>query len=140
MPPSDELNAILLAHGTTPISTGVKLSELLKRPQLDYEALKSVDDGYLSLPYSVKVEAEIRLKYDGYIHRQLEDARKLREMEERLLPEDIDYSGISGLRLEARQKLNAIRPRNLGQASRISGVSPADISVLLIWLKLNRTK
>ncbi|MBQ9116999.1 MAG: tRNA uridine-5-carboxymethylaminomethyl(34) synthesis enzyme MnmG, partial [Clostridia bacterium] len=132
VPPSDELNAILLAHGTTPISTGVKLSELLKRPQLDYEALKSVDDGYLSLPYSVKVEAEIRLKYDGYINRQLEDARKLREMEERLLPEDIDYSGISGLRLEARQKLNAIRPRNLGQASRISGVSPADISVLLM--------
>ena len=136
--PTEKLNAILEARGTTPISAGMRLSELLKRPQLDYEALREIDDGYLALPYSVKVEAEIRLKYDGYINRQLDEARKLRAMEERKLPLDIDYNEIAGLRLEARQKLNLIRPENLGQASRISGVSPADISVLVIWMKLNK--
>ena len=136
--PTEKLNSILEARGTTPISTGMRLSELLKRPQLDYESLREIDDGYLSLPYSVKVEAEIRLKYDGYINRQLDEAKKLRAMEERKLPSDIDYNGIAGLRLEARQKLNLIRPENLGQASRISGVSPADISVLVIWMKLNK--
>ncbi|MBR2460360.1 MAG: tRNA uridine-5-carboxymethylaminomethyl(34) synthesis enzyme MnmG [Clostridia bacterium] len=137
VPPSEAVNRILVERGTTPIATGVKLSELLKRPQIDYEAMREIDSGYLSLPPTVKTEAEIRLKYDGYINRQLDDARRLREMEGRLLPDDIDYSQIMGLRLEARQKLNAVRPRNLGQASRISGVSPADISVLLVWLKLN---
>jgi len=136
--PTERLNAILVSRGTTPVTTGVRLSELLKRPQLDYEALREIDDGYLSLPYSVKVEAEIRLKYDGYINRQLDEARKMRSMEERKLPADIDYNDISGLRLEARQKLNLIKPENLGQASRISGVSPADISVLVIWMKLNK--
>lgn len=136
--PSERLNAILVSRGTTPISTGMKLSELLKRPQLDYEALCEIDSGYLDLPYSVKVEAEIRLKYDGYINRQLDEARKLRAMEQRKLPADIDYNEIAGLRLEARQKLNLVRPENLGQASRISGVSPADISVLVIWMKLNK--
>ena len=134
--PSEKLNAILTENGTTPISTGTKLSELIKRPQLSYEALREIDDGYLSLPPVVKVEAEVMLKYDGYIARQIEDAQKMEKLETRLLPPDTDYSTISGLRLEARQKLNKVRPMNIGQASRISGVSPADISVLLIWLKL----
>ena len=136
--PTEKLNAILESRGTTPISTGMRLADLLKRPQLDYESLREIDDGYLTLPFAVKVEAEIRLKYDGYINRQLDEAKKLRSMEQRKLPADIDYNDISGLRLEARQKLNLIRPENLGQASRISGVSPADISVLVIWMKLNK--
>ena len=136
--PSEKLNEILVANGTTPISTGIKLSELIKRPQLSYEALRQIDDFYLSLPPIVKAEAEIRLKYDGYIARQVEDAEKMEKLESRLLPPDVDYSKISGLRLEARQKLNKVRPLSIGQASRISGVSPADISVLLIWMKVNK--
>ena len=136
--PSQKLNEILTAHETTPITTGIKLSELIKRPQLSYEALREIDDRYLSLPPIVKTEAEIRLKYDGYIARQVEDAEKMEKLESRLLPPDVDYSKISGLRLEARQKLNKVRPLNIGQASRISGVSPADISVLLIWMKVHK--
>ena len=139
VPPSKRLNEILTAHGTSEITTGIRLSELLKRPQLNYEALREIDDGYLSLSPLVKTEAEIRLKYDGYITRQLADAEKLAKTEAQKLPESINYDLISGLRLEARQKLNAIRPQSIGQASRISGVSPADISVLLIWLKINRS-
>jgi tRNA uridine 5-carboxymethylaminomethyl modification enzyme len=135
--PSDRLNEILTACGTTPVTTGVKLSELLRRPQLSYEALREIDDTYLKLHPLVRTEAEIQLKYDGYIARQIEDAQRLEKLENRLLPADIDYSQIIGLRLEARQKLNKVRPLNIGQASRISGVSPADVSVLLIWLKLN---
>ncbi len=137
VPPSDRLNEILVANGTTSVTTGVKLFELLRRPQLSYEALREIDDGYLALNPLVKTEAEIMLKYDGYIARQIEDAQRLEKLENRLLPPDIDYERIIGLRLEARQKLNKVRPLNIGQASRISGVSPADISVLLIWLKLN---
>ena len=138
VPPSAKLNEILTACGTTPVTTGVKLSELIKRPQLSYEALREIDDTYLSLDPNVRVEAEIRLKYDGYISRQIEDAEKMEKLETRKLPDDIDYSTITGLRLEARQKLNKVRPMNIGQASRISGVSPADISVLLIWMKVNK--
>ncbi len=137
VPPSERLNEILVACGTTPITTGVKLADLLRRPQLSYEALAEIDDTYLSLNPTVRTEAEVMLKYDGYIARQIEDAKRLEKLESRLLPTDIDYHGISGLRLEARQKLDKVRPLNIGQASRISGVSPADISVLLIWLKLN---
>lgn len=134
--PSAKLNEILKAHGTTEINNAVRLSELLKRPQLSYEALADIDDTYAKLPYEVRTEAEIQLKYNGYINRQIDDVRKLEKMNERLLPPDIDYNSISGLRLEARQKLNNIRPLSIGQASGISGVSPADITVLLIWLKL----
>jgi len=136
--PSESLNAILTACGTTPISTGVRLSELIKRPQLSYEALREIDDTYLSLDKTVRTEAEIMLKYDGYIARQIEDAQKMEKLEAKLLPTDIDYEKITGLRLEARQKLSKVRPMNIGQASRISGVSPADISVLMIYLKVNK--
>ena len=135
--PSQRLNDILVENGTSPITTGAKLYDLIKRPQLSYEALREIDDGYLSLPWQVATEAEVMIKYEGYIARQIEDAQKMDKLEAKLLPEDIDYRSIIGLRLEARQKLNEVRPRNVGQASRISGVSPADVSVLLIWLKLN---
>ena len=136
--PSAALNAILEENGTTAVSTGVKLAELIKRPQLSYEKLRDIDDHYLTLDRTVRTEAEIRIKYDGYISRQLEDAEKMSKLETKLLPADTDYSKIDGLRLEARQKLNKVKPLNIGQASRISGVSPADISVLLIWMKLNK--
>ncbi len=136
--PTEKLNKILAERQTSEITTGVRLSELLKRPQIGYEDLKEINDGYLSLPRLVKTEAEIQIKYEGYIKRQLEDAERMEKLETRLLPENVDYNEITGLRLEARQKLNKVKPLNIGQASRISGVSPADISVLLIWLKLNK--
>ena len=135
--PSERLNAILTESGTSPITTGVKLYDLIKRPQLSYEALRDVPGVMPSVPDAVRIEAEIMIKYDGYIARQIEDAQRMEKLESRALPSDIDYSEIIGLRLEARQKLNAVRPHSVGQASRISGVSPADVSVLLIWLKLN---
>ena len=140
VPPSQKLNDILTDAGTTPVSTGIKLIDLIKRPQLGYDALTPIDTTRPPLKRTVRAEAETRIKYEGYITRQLEDAAKLQKLETHLLPEDIDYTAIDGLRLEARQKLSKIRPLNIGQASRISGVSPADISVLLIWLKLNKRK
>ncbi len=136
VPPSPALTRILESCGTTPVTTGIRISELLKRPQVSYDSLSEVDITRPELSRIVRTEAEIRIKYDGYIARQLDDAKKLAGMETRTLPDNIDYAEISGLRLEARQKLNSVRPLNIGQASRISGVSPADISVLLIWLKL----
>ena len=138
VPPTKRLNEILTERETTEITTGIRLSELLKRPQIRYEDLREINDGYLKLPRLVKTEAEIQIKYEGYIKRQIEDAERMEKLETRLLPENVDYNEISGLRLEARQKLNKVRPLNIGQASRISGVSPADVSVLLIWLKLNK--
>lgn len=134
--PSKTLNEILEQNDTTSVSTGVKLSDLLKRPQLNYEKLSSIDDGYQKLPETVKTEAEIQIKYEGYISRQIKEAEKMSHMDSIRLSPDIDYKSIHGLRVEARQKLCETKPLNLGQASRISGVSPADISVLIIWLKL----
>lgn len=134
-------NPILEKYGCTPIKSGVRLSELIKRPELDYEKLKDADVTRCELPTDVCEEAEIKLKYDGYIKRQMSQAAQTSKMESRKLPEDINYAEIYGLRLEARQKLEKIRPKSLGQASRISGVSPADISVLIIWLEAyNRSK
>ena len=128
-------NPILEKYGCTPVKTGIKMSELIKRPELDYEKLKDADPARPELPYDVIEEAEIKLKYDGYIKRQIAQAQQAQKMETRRIPQDINYSEIHGLRLEARQKLDKIRPESLGQASRISGVSPADISVLIIWLE-----
>lgn len=128
-------NPILEINNCTPIKSGVRLSELIKRPELDYEKLKEADPTRPELPADVCEEAEIKLKYDGYIKRQMSQAAQTRKMESRQLPDTINYSEIYGLRLEARQKLEKIRPNSLGQASRISGVSPADISVLIIWLE-----
>ena len=138
IPPSEKLNEILVKMGTSPVKTGVKLADLIRRPQLSYEALREIDDTYLTLDKTVKTEAEVMLKYDGYIARQIEDAERMERLESRALPSDVNYEEIKGLRLEARQKLNKVRPVNIGQASRISGVSPADISVLMIWLKLQK--
>lgn len=133
--PSEELNKLLVSRETSPLETGCRLSELIKRPQLDYEALEPFDKTRPNIPYEVWKEAEIELKYEGYIKRQLAQAKEMRRMEAQKLPTDVDYNTISGLRMEAQEKLNKVKPENIGQASRISGVSPADISVLLIYLR-----
>ncbi|MBQ7363101.1 MAG: tRNA uridine-5-carboxymethylaminomethyl(34) synthesis enzyme MnmG [Clostridia bacterium] len=132
--PSAEVNEFLVARGSSPIKTGVKLSELLSRPELDYEALAEIDSARPVLPYAVTLNVGVRIKYSGYIKRELAEAERQRRLDEKKLPPDIDYGKISGLRLEAAEKLARIRPASLGQASRISGVNPADISVLLIYL------
>ena len=134
LPPSQELNDILVSRGTSPLTTGAKLADLLKRPQITYEDLAPVDKD--RPPYSTAIfeAVEIELKYEGYIKRQRADIEEARRLERKRLPQDVDYSAIQGLRLEAGEKLNKVKPENIGQAGRISGVSPADISVLLIWL------
>lgn len=135
--PSDELNDILVSRGTSPVVTGVHISDLLKRPQVDYENLTPVDEGRPELPVEIFEAVETELKYEGYIKRQKADIKEMQRLEQKLLPEDINYSDIKGLRLEAVEKLDRVRPANIGQAGRISGVSPADISVLLIWLSIS---
>lgn len=132
--PTEELNALLQKLGTAPLRSGTKLADLLRRPQVGYDALAGVDGRRPPLPRPVTEQVEISLKYEGYIRRQLEQVEQMQKLERRRLPVEMDYAAIGGLRLEAREKLAAVRPQNLGQASRISGVSPADISVLLIWL------
>lgn len=132
--PSDKLNQILVSRGTSPISTGVRLSELLKRPQITYLDLTPVDLNRPELPVTVQESVEIQLKYEGYIRRQMADIEEMLRLERKALPRDVDYQKIRGLRLEAAEKLEKVRPENLGQAGRVSGVSPADISVLMIWL------
>ena len=134
LPPSPEVNALLTAAGTTPIASGARLAELLKRPQLHYEDLAPLDITRPCLDPLVQEQVEVGLKYEGYIRRQQAAIEEMRRLESRLLPEDTDYSAIAGLRKEAQEKLQKVRPRSVGQASRISGVSPADISVLIIWL------
>ena len=130
-----DVNPILAAAGTTEISSGARLAEILRRPGISYEMLAPADKNRPDLPADVREEVEIKVKYDGYIKRQLRQAEQFIKLESRPLPDDIDYGAIRGLRIEARQKLDKIRPRSLGQASRISGVSPADISVLIIYLE-----
>ena len=134
VPPSDELNEVLVSRETSPLTTGCRFIELLKRPQLDYEALKIADKNRPDLPYEIFEQVEIAVKYEGYIKRQLAQVEEMRRLEVRRLDFIEDYTEVVGLRMEAQEKLNKIRPANLGQASRISGVSPADISVLLIYL------
>ena len=139
VPPS-KANPLLEQYSSTPVKTGITLGDLLKRPELDYEKLAPIDENRPELPYEVCEEAEIKIKYKGYIDRQLSQVEQFKKMERKLLPENQDYSEIYGLRLEARQKLNKVQPKSLGQASRISGVSPADLSVLIIWLESLRRK
>lgn len=136
--PSDGLNEFLLERGTAPLSSGISLAELIRRPQLGYECLAPFDPDRPELPRPVWYAAEISLKYEGYIKRQLKQVEEFARMEKKLLPDDIDYDAVTGLRLEAREKLKKIRPHSFGQASRISGVSPADISVLMIWMEGRR--
>lgn len=135
MPPSEPLNAFLAEKGTAPVNDGAPLIALLRRPQIRYGELRQFDPDMPDLPPEVAEQVEISVKYEGYIQRQLQDVEELRRMESRALPADMDYGAIQGLRLEAREKLGAVRPINLGQAARISGVSPADVAALMIWLE-----
>lgn len=132
--PSEKVNDILVACGTTPIQTGTKLIDLIRRPQLNYDVLTEVDPERPDYPKAVFEGAEIEMKYDGYIKRQKADIEEMRRLEQKILPKDVNYHELIGLRKEAQEKLQQVKPANIGQASRISGVSPADISVLLIWL------
>lgn len=138
--PDDEVNKILVSRETSEITTGVRLVELMKRPQLGYDALKSIDKTRPELDPNIFEQVEIEIKYEGYIQKQLKQVEQMKKLEVKQLPNDFDYNEIEGLRLEAREKLNKIKPLNIGQASRISGVSPADISVLLIWLAQNNRR
>lgn len=131
--PSDAFNKFLTEHETAPLSTGCKLADLIRRPQLNYALLKPFDVERPDYPLEIGEQVEIQLKYEGYIEKQMAQIARMRKLEEKALPETVDYTQIRGLRLEAAEKLNAHRPANIGQASRISGVSPADISVLLVW-------
>ena len=136
--PTKEVNELLVKYGTSELTTGTKMSELLKRTELDYDKLKPIDENRPELTLQEKEEVEIQVKYEGYIKMQEAQVEKFKKLETKLLPENIDYEKINGLSLEARQKLNRFKPRSIGQASRISGVSPADISVLLIYLQINK--
>lgn len=133
--PSQAINSLLVSRETSALNTGVRLSELLKRPQLNYDLLTDFDTERPPLPREIFEQVEIDIKYEGYIRRQQAQVDEMHRLEVKKLPDDTDYNSIHGLRLEAREKLSKIRPHNIGQASRISGVSPSDISVLLIYLE-----
>lgn len=132
--PTDELNNVLVSRETSPIVSGVKISELLKRPQITYDDLAPFDKNRENLPKSVFDKVQTEIKYEGYIARQNHQIKEMRRLESKIIPENLNYNEIKGLRLEAIEKLSKIKPLNIGQASRISGVSPADISVLIIFL------
>ncbi len=138
VPPNERVNKFLESKNTTLIKTGVKLAELLRRPEITYEDLAEIDEGRPELSYSVREQVGITVKYEGYIKRQLVQVEQYQKLEGRKLPKDLDYDRIQGLRLEARQKLNKVKPDSIGQASRITGVSPADISVLLVYMEQMR--
>lgn len=133
--PSEKLNAYLEEKGTDPLNNGIKLAQLIRRPQLDYDGLAFIDPERPELPADVREQVDLQIKYEGYIKIQLEQVEAMRKLESRKIPEDIDYSKVGSLRLEAAEKLAKIRPLSVGQASRISGVNPADINVLLVYLE-----
>jgi len=133
--PTEKVNKILKKCGTSELNNGSKMAELIKRPEVSYEILKDIDENRPELSYQEKEEVEIQIKYEGYIKLQEEQVEKFKKLEEKILPENIDYETINGISLEGRQKLNKFKPRSIGQASRISGVSPADVSVLLVYLQ-----
>ena len=135
VPGGDGLNALLAERGTAPVDSGSRLIDLLRRPQLGYDDLAPFDPERPDLPQDVREQVAITVKYEGYIQRQQRQVAEFEKLERRLLPPDMDYSHIQGLRLEAREKLDALRPLNVGQAGRISGVSPADVAALMIWLQ-----
>lgn len=140
IPPSEELAEYFEQMGTEKITTGAKLAQLIKRPQLTYDGLKPFDTDRPELPFAVREQVELQIKYEGYIAIQMEQVEAMRKLEVKKLPPDIDYTQIKGLRLEAIEKLAKIRPLSVGQASRISGVNPADVGVLLVWLEQNRRR
>ncbi|MBR6677613.1 MAG: tRNA uridine-5-carboxymethylaminomethyl(34) synthesis enzyme MnmG, partial [Oscillospiraceae bacterium] len=133
--PTEELNEFLRGKGSAECKNGAALSALLRRPELCYDDLRLFDETCAAMPRPIAEAVETALKYEGYLQRQKKQVADFDTLERRKLPEDMDYSNIDGVRLEAREKLTAVRPRNLGQASRISGVSPADITALMIWLE-----
>lgn len=137
LPPRDDLNRLLEEKGTAPMTTGVRLADLIRRPQLSYADLAPFDAARPALPDAVAEKVEVEIKYRGYIDRQQATIREMHRLENKALPFDMNYPSVTGLRLEAVEKLDRVRPRSIGQAMRISGVSPADISVLLIWLEKN---
>ena len=132
---SEEVQLLLKIYGSTPLISGIKLCELIRRPELDYQCLAPIDPGRGRLPYDVAEQVNINIKYDGYIKRQQRQVEQFKKLEGKRIPEDIDYDSVHSLRIEAKQKLKEIRPASIGQASRISGVSPADVSVLLVYLQ-----
>ena len=134
---SEEVQLLLKIYGSTPLISGIKLCELIRRPELDYQCLAPIDPGRGRLPYDVAEQVNINIKYDGYIKRQQRQVEQFKKLEGKRIPEDIDYDSVHSLRIEAKQKLKEIRPASIGQASRISGVSPADVSVLLVYLQSN---
>ncbi|MEA4934675.1 MAG: tRNA uridine-5-carboxymethylaminomethyl(34) synthesis enzyme MnmG, partial [Lawsonibacter sp.] len=139
-PPSSALDVLLERRGEPAVKDGARLADLLRRPRLTYGDLTPIDPDRPRLPQAVVQEAEITLKYSGYIGRQLHQVEEMKRLEARSLPLDLDYLSIQGIRMEARQKLAEIRPRNLGQASRVSGVSPADVAVLMVYLRQRETR
>ena len=132
---SEKVQEVLKSFGSTPLSSGTTLAELIRRPELSYDKLSEIDEKRPELPYDVEEQVNINIKYDGYIRRQMRQVEQFEKLENKKIPENINYDEIKSLRIEAKQKLNAIRPSSIGQASRISGVSPADVSVLLVYLK-----
>ncbi len=132
--PSQEVNSMLISFGTTPISTGVNMTDIIKRPEMDYDKLAPLDPDRPALDDDVREQVNIQIKYEGYISRQMKQVEQFKKLEGRKIPEDIDYDEVKGLRLEATQKFKAVRPVNIGQAGRISGVSPADVNMLLVYL------
>lgn len=132
---SEKVQDILTKYGSTPLNSGTTLAELIRRPELSYEKLEEIDPGRPKLPYDVVEQVDINIKYEGYIKRQMRQVEQFKKLENKKIPQDINYDEIPSLRIEAKQKLNQIRPASIGQASRISGVSPADVSVLLVYLK-----
>ena len=132
---SGGVQEVMKSWGSTPLNSGTTLAELIRRPELSYEKLADIDEQRPELPYDVEEQVNINIKYDGYIKRQMRQVEQFKKLENKKIPEDINYDEIKSQRIEAKQKLNAIRPASIGQASRISGVSPADVSVLLVYLK-----
>lgn len=137
---SEAVNKVLIEHESTPLNSGISLAELLKRPELNYESIRDIDKKREPLPKEVTDQVTINIKYEGYITRQLRQVEQYKKLENKRIPEDINYDDVNSLRIEARQKLSQIRPISVGQASRISGVSPADISVLLVYLEQYKRK
>ena len=138
--PTEKVNQFLIEQGTSALTNGTKMAELLKRPELNYQNLSEIDESRTKLSKQEQEEVEIQIKYEGYIKLQEEQVKKFKKLEEKILPENIDYEQIKGISLEGRQKLNKFKPHSIGQASRISGVSPADVSVLLIYLQQLKEK
>ena len=134
--PSKELQEILEKHSSSPVTTGIRFGDLVRRPEMSYQILAPVDRTRPELSEEVEKRAEIEIKYRGYIKKQELEIEAFKKLENKKLPQDIDYTTIKGIRIEASQKLNKIKPLNIGQASRISGISPADISVLLIYFNM----